>query len=219
MTRDAPDENMVSPASQICRDIYKIFARLAPQATKIFYIRHMITKWFRHFAKMTVTNMTFRQFWKACDAWLTNWSKWYSNWTSTGGLAQLRVARSLYTPISESTTHNDPTSIVLVVHSQLSHTTKPGIDWERDQALIDNFQFFTTGWDIYSLIAFHRAITAKLKARAGFIICSGTVPFHSIRQSRVTHPLLDTQMSRLSHSFLPGAENFYQSPKIVEKHL
>jgi stress-induced morphogen len=27
---------------------------------------------------MTVTIVTFRRFWKACDAWQTNWLKWYS---------------------------------------------------------------------------------------------------------------------------------------------
>lgn len=44
VTRDTPDENMVSATSQFCRDMYKIFGSLAPQATKNFYIRHMITK-------------------------------------------------------------------------------------------------------------------------------------------------------------------------------
>jgi hypothetical protein len=44
VTRDAHDENMVSAASQFCRDMYKIFGSLAPQAAKFFYIRHMITK-------------------------------------------------------------------------------------------------------------------------------------------------------------------------------
>ena len=78
VTHDAPDENMVSATSQFCRDVYKNFGSLALQAMKNFYIRHMITKWFCHFAKMAVTIVTFCRFWKARDAWLTNWLKWYS---------------------------------------------------------------------------------------------------------------------------------------------
>ena len=31
-----------------------------------------------HFAKMTVTTVTFRRFWSGCYALLPNWSKWYS---------------------------------------------------------------------------------------------------------------------------------------------
>ena len=84
---------MVSATSQFCRDMYKNFGSLVPQATKNFYIRHMITKWFRHFAKMAMTIVTFRRFWKARDAWLTNWLKWYSN--AVKGTSQISDASDI----------------------------------------------------------------------------------------------------------------------------
>jgi len=44
VTRDGPAEILVSATSQSCRDMPEIFGILAPQATKNFYISHMIAK-------------------------------------------------------------------------------------------------------------------------------------------------------------------------------
>ena len=39
----------------------EIFSNVAPQATKNSYIRHIITKWFRHLVKISVTCVTIRR--------------------------------------------------------------------------------------------------------------------------------------------------------------
>jgi hypothetical protein len=78
VTCDASDEVLVSATSWTCRDMLEVFDCLAPQATKIFHIGNLITKWIRHLTKIIVTNVTFRQFGGPHDTWLPNWMKWYS---------------------------------------------------------------------------------------------------------------------------------------------
>ena len=71
-----------------CPKFQKNFGSVAPQAMKIFYIGHVITKWIQHLTIIAMTIMTFQRHEEPCDAWL-NWSKWYSilgQLMLTGGL-------------------------------------------------------------------------------------------------------------------------------------
>ena len=76
MTRDAPDENMVSSGGRDERDNYKIssgsrffFSKLAGGHFNFLIFNFLLSKKrFRHFAKMTVTIVTFHRFLRACDA-------------------------------------------------------------------------------------------------------------------------------------------------------
>jgi hypothetical protein len=62
VTRDGPAEILVSALAQTCRDMHKIFGRLAPQATK-FFLFLVYDPWrVRHPTKITVTSVTFRRF-------------------------------------------------------------------------------------------------------------------------------------------------------------
>jgi hypothetical protein len=155
--RDAPDENMVSATSQFCCDMSEIFGRLALQATNFIYIRHIIAKWFRHFAKMTVTIVTFRRFWKARDAWPTNWLKWYSI-THTSQVTGQLIAHhyKLY-----GTSNNGPPQLPIPLwpvkspmkgesqHSSRSHTTSTTTEgWHR--GFFSHFIFFCANQILFS---------------------------------------------------------------------